>query len=197
MAVDEDENYTYSDFLDVMEYMTTYSDDDVEQLSKNADEIGKATEDMKSSEDTELAKKVKVLADATAEEAEAAKEQGVEGAADVCDKCHSFSAAAEDILIKGGINPKSVDADKIFSEMAESTKEDPKDPDPAPADPKDPKTETKCDKSYSYLFQNTENRTFSTTTPKDNKEETKIFGNVNGTGETKKSVNPYLFSKIN
>lgn len=234
MAVDE-ENYTYSDFLDVMEYMTTYSDEDVDQLSKNTEEIGKAVEDMKSSEDPELAKKVKVLADATAEEAEKAEEQGMEKAKELCDKCHSYSEAAEDILVKNGINPKSVDAEKVMDEVAEAKKaaEDAKKAEAAAKEAEDKaaqeaakaaeeakkaaeaeqaakaaeeakkaeeavkvaaekKDEGKTS-AYSYLFESTENRTFSTKAPEG---EQRVFGKVNATGGAK-TVNPCLFTSIN
>jgi hypothetical protein len=231
MAIDEDENYTYSDFLDVVEYMSTYSEEDVDQLSKNTEEIGKAVEDMKSSEDPELAKKVKVLADATAEEAKAADEQGLEGAKELCDKCHSYSEAAEEVLVKNGINPKSVDAEKVIEEVAEAKKaeaaakeaEDKAAQDAAKAAEEAKKAEEAAkaaeeakkaeeeaakksaeeaeaakaaeeaekqkgeSKSYSYLFENFENRTFT-----DNGTQ---FGKVNESGN--KTVNPCLTSKIN
>lgn len=220
MAIDEDENYTYSDFLDVMEYMTTYSEEDVDQLSKNTEEIGKAVEDMKSSEDPELAKKVKVLADATAEEAAAADEQGIEKAKELCDKCHSYSEAAEDVLVKHGVNPKSVDAEKVMEEVAEAKKaeaaakeaenkaakeaekveevaeakkaEDKAKKAEEAAKDTDKKDEGKTS-TYSYLFENTENRTFSA---KDTEDEQRVFGKVNATGEAK-TVNPCLFTSIN
>lgn len=235
MALDQEENYTYSDFLDVVEYMSTYSEEDVEQLSKNADEIGKAAEDMKSTNDPELAKKVKVLADATAEEAETAKEQGVEGASEVCDKCHSYSDAAEEVLVKKGINPKSIDIDKVFSDLDKSkesasdsefdtidtnkdgyiskeeleaydknlaakfdaidTNKDGKiskqEFEAMKAVKNDSKTKAECDKSYSYLFGDKENRTFSS------QEEGTRFGTLNDKNEVRKSINPCLFSVIN
>jgi hypothetical protein len=187
MAVDENENYTYSDFLDVVEYMNTYSEEDVEQLKSNAEEIKKAAEEMETSKDAELAKKVKVLADDTVEEVEKAEQAGCEGLGETKAKCQAYSESAVKILEEKGIKPEDVDKNEVINNiMDESTKEgkeakagktvekkvedtkkdDTKKPavnDPKPADNpgEDTKKEDVTPKSFSYLFGDTENRTFS------------------------------------
>lgn len=194
MAMDEDENYTYSDFMDLVEYMSTYSEEDVDQLKKNADEIGKAEKDMKATDDAELAKKVKVLADATAEEAQKAEEAGVEGAKEVKECCQSYSESADAVLEKKGIDPKSVKAEDVFDKIdanhdGKITKDelDKVDTNHDGAISREELSAATGSKSYSYLFTNeTEGatRTFA------DREELvdKVFGTVNATQSS--SSNP-------
>lgn len=117
-----DENYTYSDFLDAIEELHTFSEDDAATLVENTQELEKAAKAVtESPDDCELAKKVKVLADKTAEDAESAREAGYEELAnEVQQKCQSFSEAAAEALDNAGVDPKSIDAEKVLEEVKEA-----------------------------------------------------------------------------
>lgn len=118
----EDETATFSDLLDAFEYVNSFSEADAATLVENTEELEKAAKAVtESPDDCELAKKVKVLADKTAEDAEAAREAGYEELADeVQQKCQSFSEAAAEALDKAGVDPKSIDAEKVLEEVKEA-----------------------------------------------------------------------------
>lgn len=98
----EDENATYSDYLERVAESRVFSDSDCEVLASNATELTRAYSDMVESGDPELAKKVKVLADATVEDAEKAEESGHD-AEQVKKMCSQYSEDAAKILDKAGV----------------------------------------------------------------------------------------------
>jgi hypothetical protein len=126
----EDENATYSDILDVLEYVNTFSDEDAATIVENTEELEKAAKAVTESGDEELAKKVKVLADKTADDAEIARKEGYEDLADeIQAKCKACSEVACETLDKKGVDPVSIDKDNIIKDIENS----------------EPKTETKSD----------------------------------------------------
>lgn len=114
-------NYTYSDFLDAIDELHTFSEADAATLVENTEELEKAAKKVTDDGDCELAKKVKVLADKTSEDAESAREAGYEDLAnEVQAKCKEYSEAAAEALDKAGVDPKSIDAEKIMEEIKEA-----------------------------------------------------------------------------
>lgn len=99
MIEDEDANYIFSDFLDYVIDNRSFSEEDLKGLTDNANNLAKAVEDMKGSEDMELAKKVKVLADETLEDVERAEAAGHD-VKDVKEMCTQYSEEAAKILDK-------------------------------------------------------------------------------------------------
>lgn len=102
-----DETITYSDFLEEMDnyaiQQMTFSDEDVEAVADNATEIKKAGEVLeKNPNDVELAKKVKVLADKTIEDAEEAEEAGHD-TGEVKKMCAEYSELCGEICKKHGV----------------------------------------------------------------------------------------------
>lgn len=123
MATDEEENYTYSDFVNEVEYMNLYADAEAEkkaeEVEHNAKELSKAAADLKETQDPELAKKVKVLADVVKEDAEKAEAAGAPVSEDTKAKCQSYSSYAESILDANGIALEDIDTNAIFSNQDE------------------------------------------------------------------------------
>jgi Mg/Co/Ni transporter MgtE len=120
-VLSEDETATFSDLLDAFEYVNSFSEADAATLVENTEELEKAAKKVTDDGDCELAKKVKVLAEKTSEDAESAREAGYEDLAnEVQQKCQSFSEVAADVLDKAGVDPKSIDAEKIMEEIKEA-----------------------------------------------------------------------------
>lgn len=111
---DEEDTFTYSDYLDCLEDLHTFSDDDAQAVASNATELSKAAADLEKTKDPELAKKVKLLADKTVEDAEKGEKGGCD-TKDVKEMCSRYSELAADILDANGIDPESVN----FSYMNE------------------------------------------------------------------------------
>lgn len=183
MALDEEYNYTYSDFVDVVNELTTFSEEDCDTLKANCQQIGDAAEDLKKTEDTELAKKVKVLADKTLEDAEIAEEQGHD-VKDVKEMCSQYSEQAAEILDKKGINPDEVTEESIKAE--EEAKKD------------EPKEQTKTQSNFSAYAHNGVNKTFSQSSTKksDIEEGQRVFAQT-VPGNKVSTINSCLTSKIN
>lgn len=124
MLEDEEANFTYSDFLDVYEAVNTFSDNDLEVVQNNAEALKGAVDDMKQSKDEELAKKVKVLADANCEECEKAEGTEFESPAEaVKEECKKYSEEAAKVLDEKGVNPEDIDKQKIMEEIEQIKQE--------------------------------------------------------------------------
>lgn len=113
MVSDEEINYTFSDFLDYVIDNRSFSDEDLETLSSNMNEIMRAFSDMESMEDgdqkTELSKQVKVLADKTLDDCEKAEAAG-HNVDDVKDKCAEVSEKAAEVADKAEPTEKPTEA---------------------------------------------------------------------------------------
>jgi hypothetical protein len=120
MADDDEYVYTFSDFVDAMEETLEFSDEDAETLANNSTEIVKAADDMKATQDPELAKKVKLLAEDTKELTKEASDQGHD--VEVVEKAMSeIITEADQVLVNNGIIPDSVYSEdvQVFSEYDE------------------------------------------------------------------------------
>lgn len=145
MAADESENYTFSDLLDVVDQVYTFSEADAEQVNSNLENIKKACDDMEKNNDPELAKKVKVLADATAEDIKKAEDAGYD-AEKAKEMCQQFSEAAAKVLDANGVKPEEVNAEEVMKSIeADAKKEEKAAEEPKKEEPKkeEPKSEEK------------------------------------------------------
>lgn len=158
MAADEEEVYTFSDFMEVVEDSCTFSDADTAVIAHNATEIDNAAQDMTENADPELAKKVKLLADSTKEYADAALEQGHDTSV-VIEACQHYSDLADQVLVANGIVPNSVYSEdvELFDQTAEYSEDDVVDDD---AIYSEDSTELPENRQFSEI----ENRVFSEST---------------------------------
>lgn len=103
-------------FSDLSEYFIEsqmiFSDEDLAVLADNATELAKAADDLQENKDPELAKKVKLLADETADHAEVASTAGHD-VEDVKAMCAIFSEEAEEIIEEAEASPKVIVDKKI------------------------------------------------------------------------------------
>jgi cell division septation protein DedD len=125
MAADEEEVYTFSDFIEAVDEVTTFSDADTEVIAHNATQLDKAAADMEATGDPELAKKVKLLAESTKECSDAAMEQGHDTSI-VSEACAVYSEMADKVLVANNIVPNSVYSDdvELFEDSVEYSEDD-------------------------------------------------------------------------
>lgn len=122
---EEDETYTYSDYLQELDQYQTqqlmFSDEELSEVVNNANELEKASKDLqKSPKDAELAKKVKLLADDTLQKAEVAEEAGHN--VDVVKKmCAQYSEQSAKILDDKGVVVPS-EPGKVLTDVTKDSK---------------------------------------------------------------------------
>lgn len=194
---DEDENYTYSDYLDCLDELHTFSAEDAQAVASNANELTAAAADLEKTKDPELAKKVKLLADKTVADAEKGEKGGCD-TKDVKEMCSKYSELASEVLDANGINPETVnfsdlteeEIDKIFSDPVEN-------PDNGQKQFSNPNDDKPSEFANAYLTAG--EKTFSTpviATPSE--EQTKVFANLDDVTPGENSGLSYcLTSKIN
>lgn len=172
----EEGQVTYSDYLTALDdYQTQqliFSDDEVHELAEDATELKNSAEELeKNPKDTELAKKVKALAEATLEASDLAESVGhdVESVKAMSEEC--YKAAAE-ILDKTGELPKSsnevtnvVDPKDLNDEVKRQEKSysDPSNPGLRYDKPKIYKTKPEDYSSESRIFSKSTNADKATT----------------------------------
>lgn len=193
----ENENITYSDYLLMLDQYQTqqmmFSDEDVAAVAENANQLEKASKDLEENpKDTELAKKVKVLADQTLEDAEKAEEAGHD-MEDVKKMCAQYSEAAAKCLDDNGVvvPPEGKVVTNITKDAEDKT---------VPTEVKKTGEGTqKTEKTFSNncLVSGSTVPSFNGKTPyanvkanEDVNPENKVFSNT--TGAKKSSVNPCL-----
>lgn len=103
MVEDDQTNYTFSDFLSYVEDNRTFSDDDLEIMAENMNQLYSAVEDM-TEDDVNLAGAVLMYSEQFAEIADQMEAQGHD-MSDVADMLYSFSESAAEVLDKNGVDP--------------------------------------------------------------------------------------------
>lgn len=185
MVTDEENNYTYSDFLEAVEQLHTFSEGDLPQMADNANQLAKAVEDMKGSKDMELAKKVKMLADDTLAYCDIAESAGHD-VSDLRNACIQYSEEASKILDEGEEKPTEAPTEAPTEEPTEVPAEDGK-----------VEQKEKCS-TFSKVFMGiNETQKTGIENPVDGSETGQRVFSKTGVESKKTTINPCLTSQIN
>jgi len=131
--IESEDNYTYSDFLSYVFENRTFSDEDLEILAENMNQLYSAVQDL-DDDSVDLAGAVLMYSEQFAEIADAMDEQGHD-MSEVGESLVAFSEKAAEVLDKNGVDPAA--AIESAAKEAEKKEEKPekKGVDPSTEDP--------------------------------------------------------------